>query len=318
MSELVTVVIPTFNRARCLQRAIKSVLAQTYNNFELIVVDDGSTDSTSELLAGFGQSLQVIRQQNSGPSMARNAGIRAARGKFIAFLDSDDEWLPEKLEHQLPLMRDQKVVLSVTNWRSAEPSASGSGFDSLDFEDSWVCDRPGGFVMSHPGQHHIMLSSWLVRRDTVFALGGFNSSVVPVEDNDLLFRLAFEGRFALTKRILLIRETGLDSVKLSRPGTLKYQRRIARVMCLAIANARVLAFSEPKLVQRQFSRAYAYFLSREMEFAALDQRAWQARRRALETLMHSPGRRERAMACLGLIAPSLVRRRMLKKYQLAN
>jgi glycosyltransferase involved in cell wall biosynthesis len=314
MNDLVTVVIPTFNRARSLGRAIDSVLAQTYTNFELIVVDDGSTDNTPELLARFANRIQVIRQPNSGPSVARNTGIRAARGKFIAFLDSDDEWLPEKLEQQVPLMHDERIVLSVTNWRSAESTGPASGFDSLDFNDSWVCDRPSEFVLSRPDQRHIMLSSWLVRRDTVVALGGFNLAMVPVEDNDLLFRLAFAGSFALTKRVLLIRETGMDSVKLSRPGTLKYHRRIARAMCLAIANARVLAFSESKSVQRQFARAYAYFLWREMEFAALDGRTWETRRRAVETLTHNPGARAGAAACLGFFAPFFLRWRMRKKY----
>jgi glycosyltransferase involved in cell wall biosynthesis len=313
MNDLVTVVIPTFNRARSLGRAIDSVLAQTYTNFELIVVDDGSTDNTPELLSSFAGRIQILRQSNAGPSVARNTGIRAARGKFIAFLDSDDEWLPEKLEQQVPLMLEERVVFSATNWRSRTQQPSEAAFDSLAFGKSWICDCPPEFV-SQPGGHPTQLSSWLVRRDELIALGGFNNTLTLAEDNELLFRLAFRGRFALTKRVLLLRETEPDSVKLTCIGNLGYHRRMARAMCLAVANARVLAFSESKLVQRQFAGIYAYFLRREMEFAAMDGRTWEARRRAVETLLHNPGARAGTAACLGFLAPFFLRWRMRRKY----
>ena len=95
--ELVSVIIPTYNRAACLREAIESVLSQTYKQFELIVVDDGSTDATGELLLQYGAKLSVLHTGHGGPSAARNCGIAAARGDYIAFLDSDDVWLPDKL-----------------------------------------------------------------------------------------------------------------------------------------------------------------------------------------------------------------------------
>lgn len=315
MAELITVVIPTFNRAHYLGRAINSVLRQTYSERELIVVDDGSTDGTSELLSSFKDLVQVIRQPNSGPSMARNAGIRAARGKFIAFLDSDDEWMPDKLERQLPLMQDESIVLSATNWRCREAPDSSTGFENLDFDESWICHCPREFV-SRPGGHPIMLPSWLVRRDALVALRGFDPSLTLAEDNDLLFRLAFVGRFALSKRVLLLIGTGQDSVQLSRPGSLRYHRAVTRAMSRAVANARVLAFGESELVQRQFSRLYAFYLRKEMEFAALDGRAWAARRFALESLIHKPGARSAVVAAVGLVFPFFIRWRTRKKYAL--
>jgi len=102
---LVSVIIPTYNRVALLPEAIDSVFAQTYRDIELIVVDDGSTDDTRDLLAGYGNRLQALFLPHAGyPPPALNAGIRAAHGEFIAFLDSDDRWLPDKLDRQMALL----------------------------------------------------------------------------------------------------------------------------------------------------------------------------------------------------------------------
>ncbi|MHB8204205.1 MAG: glycosyltransferase family 2 protein [Desulfomonilaceae bacterium] len=100
---LVTVIIPTFNRVDVLPRSIRSVLKQTFQDIELIVIDDGSTDSTADLIAGASDSIRYSRQDHKGVSAARNTGIVASHGKLIAFLDSDDEWRQDKLEKQLEL-----------------------------------------------------------------------------------------------------------------------------------------------------------------------------------------------------------------------
>ena len=88
----ISVIIPTYNYARFLAEAIDSALGQSYAPLEIIVVDDGSTDATSEVLAAYGDRIRVLRQKNQGVAMARNAGIAAARGDYLAFLDSDDAW----------------------------------------------------------------------------------------------------------------------------------------------------------------------------------------------------------------------------------
>src|SRR5947207_1112090 len=102
MSAGVSVVIPAFNYARFLPAAIDSVLRQTFSDFEILVVDDGSTDDTPQVVASFtGPRIRYIRQENAGLSAARNTGIRNARAPFVAFLDADDEWLPDFLATML-------------------------------------------------------------------------------------------------------------------------------------------------------------------------------------------------------------------------
>ncbi len=104
-ADLVSVIIPTYNRARLVSIAVESALAQTHPAVEVIVVDDGSTDDTPDRLAAFGGRIRVLRQANAGVCAARNAGMALANGRFIAFLDSDDRWLPWKIAAQIAAFR---------------------------------------------------------------------------------------------------------------------------------------------------------------------------------------------------------------------
>lgn len=113
----VSVIIPTYNRAHLVGRAIQSVLNQTYKDFELIIVDDGSTDNTEDIIKKYQKKDERIkyirRKKNKGGSVARNTGINAAIGEYIAFLDSDDEWLTEKLERQMKVFKSTSSEVGV-------------------------------------------------------------------------------------------------------------------------------------------------------------------------------------------------------------
>lgn len=109
-STLVTCVIPVYNGAAYLGEALDSVFGQSYGNIEVIVVDDGSTDSTAQVLAGLGERIIAIRQENAGPAHARNTGIRAASGRYISFLDADDLWVTDKTEKQVRVLRENPHV----------------------------------------------------------------------------------------------------------------------------------------------------------------------------------------------------------------
>lgn len=108
---LVSVVIPNYNYARYVSAAVESALSQTYTHVEVIVVDDGSTDNSIEVLRTFENKIRIIQQKNSGQSISRNRGISEARGDFVAFLDADDLWMPTKLEKQMALFRNPSVGL---------------------------------------------------------------------------------------------------------------------------------------------------------------------------------------------------------------
>src|SRR5437588_311798 len=124
---LVSAAIPTFNAAAFLAEAVYSALGQSHRQVEVLVIDDGSTDDTEEVLRPFRQEIRYFRQDRAGPSAARNRGILNARGRYVAFLDADDVWLPEKLELQVGVMnRQPEVVLTYSDFgrgRDAEEAA---------------------------------------------------------------------------------------------------------------------------------------------------------------------------------------------------
>ncbi len=112
---LVSVILPVYNRAGCVARAIKSVLSQSYRHFELLVINDGSTDGTRRVLDGFTPLITILDQPHTGAEAARNLGLDHARGEFVAFIDSDDEWYPDRLSCQLPLFSRDEVGLVFGN-----------------------------------------------------------------------------------------------------------------------------------------------------------------------------------------------------------
>lgn len=126
MNELVSIIMPSYNTARFIGETINSVLSQTYTNWELIIVDDCSTDNTDEVVGSFlsDQRIRYLKnEKNSGAAVSRNYALREAKGKWIAFLDSDDIWLPEKLEKQIGFMTDNGYKFSYTNYEEIDENS---------------------------------------------------------------------------------------------------------------------------------------------------------------------------------------------------
>jgi glycosyltransferase involved in cell wall biosynthesis len=119
MDDLVSIIMPSYNTAKYISDSIKSILAQTYTNWELIIVDDCSTDNSLEIIRGFNDPRIILLQneKNSGAAISRNYALREAKGKWIAFLDSDDTWVPEKLEKQIKFMKSNNYAFTFTDYR---------------------------------------------------------------------------------------------------------------------------------------------------------------------------------------------------------
>jgi glycosyltransferase involved in cell wall biosynthesis len=210
----VSVVLPTYNRAGLLQRAIASVLGQSYRNFELLVVDDASEDGTPELLAGIADPrLRVLRQaQRRGAAHARNVGIRAARGGLIAFQDSDDEWLVCKLEQQLALL-------------DASPPQVGwiGGTYLVEAGDRIYSVRSPSLIAGEGYDDELLVGepfvtpTWLVRRELLEAAGLFDEHMPCLEDWDLIFKLAGNCHFRAVKDHILLRHGSADGLYANIP-----------------------------------------------------------------------------------------------------
>jgi glycosyltransferase involved in cell wall biosynthesis len=198
----VSVIIPTHDRATPVVRAVESVLAQSAPPFEVIVVDDGSTDDTGARLKQFVPRVRYERRPHRGVSAARNHGARLAIGRWLAFLDSDDQWLPDKMRIHTALHRDHP-----------ELSVSQTG-------EIWIRDG----VRVNPCRHHakprgdifapslqrclVSPSAVMLRRDLFLAAGGFDEDLPVCEDYDLWLRLASRVAFGLADQELVVKHGG--------------------------------------------------------------------------------------------------------------
>jgi glycosyltransferase involved in cell wall biosynthesis len=213
----VSVIIPTYNRAWAIREAIDSVLTQTYADFELLVVDDGSTDDTSPNLLEYGNRITVISQSNQGVSSARNRGIREASGNLIAFLDSDDRWLPEKLARQVEFFESHPEALICQT------------------EEIWIRKgvrvnpknrhkKPSGSIFE-PSLHLCLVSpsAVMMKRELFDQVGLFDETLPACEDYDLWLRIACRYPVYLIDAKLILK-TGGHSDQLSRMPALDQYR----------------------------------------------------------------------------------------------
>jgi glycosyltransferase involved in cell wall biosynthesis len=211
----VSVIIPCFNRSARLREAIESVLAQTYQDFEVLVIDDGSTDDTRTSLerrfAGDSR-IHYFHKTHAGPGPARNLGLRNASGEFIAFLDSDDLWLPDKLEHQIrQLDEDPEAALSFTDAFERDASADGpTRFQSHGFRGAPTLKAvvEANFPLCTPAV--------VIRRSVLEETGMFDESLACAQDWDLWIRVLASHRAAYLERPSLVIRTGQDSISRTR------------------------------------------------------------------------------------------------------
>lgn len=191
----VAAIIPTYNSALFLGQAIESVLAQTYRQIETIVVDDGSTDGTQELLRRYEGRIKIITQQNQGVGAARNAGVSATNANYLAFLDADDLWLPNKIERQVAIFRAHpEVVLVSTGCKTID--SNGNPLQSTRPPRHLLDRTIGLYSRLLKYGNCIAMPSVMVRRDAFEAAGCFRHEKGPYsEDYDLWIRMAERSPF---------------------------------------------------------------------------------------------------------------------------
>ena len=213
----VSVIIPTYNRGWILKEAIDSVLAQDYKDFELIVVDDGSTDNTSEVLAPYGNDIRIFFQKNKGVSAARNRGITEASGQYIAFLDSDDLWLPRKLSTQINFFNQmpdalicQTEEIWIRNGRRVNPKKRHKKPSGMIFEPSLE------LCLVSP-------SAVMIRRSLFDRVGEFDVTLPACEDYDLWLRISCRFPVHLVDTPLIIKRGGHDDQLSSMKGLDKFR-----------------------------------------------------------------------------------------------
>lgn len=198
----VSVIIPTFNRAHFLADAIDSVLAQSYRDFEVIVVDDGSTDDTVTLLERYNGRVHYVMQRHLERSAARNTGIALANGELLAFLDSDDMWLPEKLAQQVEMLAARPQIGVV--------HAAYTRIDAAGRVVPWPIgrERPGAsgriYERMLTMRCSVLMSSTLLRRELLLPGEGFRPELTTAEDAELLLRLAQRTEFGYLSTPLVL------------------------------------------------------------------------------------------------------------------
>lgn len=224
--EGVSVIIPTYNRARCIMDAVRSAVAQDPPPLEVVVVDDGSVDETGQLVERFDHPLvRYVWQENTGLSGARNAGLALARGDLIAFLDSDDVWLEGKLAAQVRLLReDPGCDLVFTDM--CETWQKEVVFDSVLHGRGYKYLAEGFLYENLLHENFIIPSSVMVRRRALEACGGFDETLRSSEDRDLWLRLSERGRIRFVDSPLCMRHRDTDGLTGDLDGWMSNQLRM--------------------------------------------------------------------------------------------
>jgi glycosyltransferase involved in cell wall biosynthesis len=196
----ISIVIPSYNYAHFLREAIDSALGQTYPPLEVIVVDDGSTDATPEVLASYGERIRVIRQQNQGVARARNAGIAVARGEYVAFLDADDVWHPRNLELQIARFEADPSLGLV---HCGIEMFDGGGRTIEVFREGKEGDVAADLLRLEPDTIAMTGSNLMVPKRIAEELGGFDPALPPSEDWDFCYRVAQRYRIGFVAEVLV-------------------------------------------------------------------------------------------------------------------
>ena len=220
----VSVVIPTYNRERLIGRSIKSVLNQTYQNFEIVIVDDSSTDNTKEVVKSFNdERIRYVRhEENKGEAAARNTGIKIAKGQYIASQDSDDEWLPEKLAWQVELLKNAPPEVGVVYtgfWKIKNNEKTYIPF-------SWVNQKDGDIHKELLKGNFIGSPVVLIRKDCFEKVGMFDEKLFHLVDWEMWLRISKYYHFKYIDEPLVLAHYHSANVSADQTAFIKAQKLI--------------------------------------------------------------------------------------------
>ena len=207
---LISVIIPTYNAAAFIEQALDSVLAQSYRQFEVLVVNDGSTDNTETIIKNYSDTrIRLISQDNGGLSNARNTGIRSARGDYLAFLDADDYWMPEKLNKQIELLKHHpEIGFCSTHTRVETPEGV--------FLNVWPCPEISISTLHTIFAQNATItgsgSSVMVKKELQIQAGFFDESLTSLEDIDMWMRYAAIAEYSCLSETLTVITKRPDSM----------------------------------------------------------------------------------------------------------
>ena len=194
----ISVIIPTYNREDFISETIQSVLDQTYKDFEIIVVDDGSKDNTKSFLEKFGSKIKLIEQKNQERAASRNNGVKASCGEYLAFVDSDDVWISNKLEKQLEILENNKETI-LTYGKSFRINQASK---PLKVAQRQLAGYSGNVFEKLLFRNFIVSATPMVRREYFERTSGFETKYVPYEDWELWVRLSLLGKFFFVNKPL--------------------------------------------------------------------------------------------------------------------
>jgi len=211
----VSVIIPAYNAAETIQRTIESVLYQTTQDIEIIVVDDGSTDNTREIVSCFGEKVGTFLQENQGHAVARNTGLKASRGEYCAFLDADDLWVPEKTERQVQIL-DEHPQVGIVHCDLKKVDLEGHLMKQFLRRKKFIHGNIFSNILTRKG--HIATSSAMFRKECVYRHGLFDESVREwgSEDREFWMRICKDWEVAYIDEPLVVYQYRENSLSQSR------------------------------------------------------------------------------------------------------
>jgi glycosyltransferase involved in cell wall biosynthesis len=229
----VSVIIPVYNRASLLKRAIRSALVDREVKVKIVVVDDGSSDESAQVAESFGPSVTVLRQQNAGPSAARNRGFAASTGRYVRFLDSDDWLLPGANARQLAMLRESDAGVCYGDWRNAF-AAGDEVAEDTEINTVDMIEDPVKALMGDVWNPNFC---YLLRRELVETVGGWdeNRDLIGIEDFDFILRIAIQG----SEFVHLDQDVGRyyhhDGERTSRDSLLRWCQAKKRILGSGVA-----------------------------------------------------------------------------------